>query len=161
MMTTCFINIIIVCSPLLFSCSVMSNSLRAHGLQHARLPCPSPSPRVCSSSCPFSQWCHPTISSSVTPFSSCPWDFPTSGSFQVSSLFTSGVQSIGVQLQHQSFQWIFRVDFFRIDWFDPFAIQETLKSLFQYHSSKASILQTSAFFMVQLSLIHTWLLKKP
>ena len=81
---------------LLFSCSVVSDSLRPHGLQHARLPCPSPSSRVCSNSCPLSQWCHPTISSSVFPFSSCPQSFPASGSFLVSQFFASGGQSIGV-----------------------------------------------------------------
>ena len=79
---------------LLFSRSVVSDSLRPHGLQHARLPCPSPSPRACSSSCPLSQWCHPTISSSVIPFS-CLQSFPASGSFPVSLLFESGGQSIG------------------------------------------------------------------
>ena len=73
----------------------MSNSVRPHGLQHAGLPCPSLSPGVCSNSCPLSWWCYPTISSSVTPFSSCPWSFPASGSFPVSRLFTSGGQSIG------------------------------------------------------------------
>ena len=66
-----------------------------HGLQHARLPCPSPTPGACSNSCPLSQWCHPTISSSVMPFS-CPQSFPASGSFQMSQLFESGGQSIGV-----------------------------------------------------------------
>ena len=79
----------------LFSCSVVSDSLWPHGLQHARLPCPSPSPQACSSSCPLSQWCHPTISSSVSLFSSCLLSFPASGSFSVSQLFTSGGQSIG------------------------------------------------------------------
>ena len=79
----------------MFSRSVMSDSLPPHELQHARLPCPSPSPGVCSSSCPLSQWCHPTISSSVVPFSSCPQSFPTSGSFTVNQLFVSGGQSIG------------------------------------------------------------------
>ena len=79
-----------------FSCSVMSNSLRPHGLQHARLPCPSPTPRAYSNSCPLSQWCHPTISSSVIPFSSCLQSFPASGSFPVSQFFASGGQSIGV-----------------------------------------------------------------
>ena len=74
----------------------MSNSLRPHGLQHARLPCPSLSPRVSSNSCPLSQWCHPTISSSVVPFSSCLQSLPASGSFPMSRLFTSGGQSIGV-----------------------------------------------------------------
>ena len=78
--------------------SVMSNSLRPHGLQHTRLPCPSPSPRVCSNSCPVSWWCHPTISSCVVPFSSCLQSFPESGSFLISWLFASGSQSIGLQL---------------------------------------------------------------
>ena len=80
---------------LLFSRSVVSNSLQPHGLQHARLSCPSPSPRVCSNSCPLSQWCHPTISTSVIPFSSCPQSFPASGPFLMSQLLGSGGQSIG------------------------------------------------------------------
>ena len=80
---------------LLLSHSVMSNSLRPHGLQHARLPCPSPTPGACSNSCPLSWWCHPTTSSSVTPFSSCPQSFPASGSFPMSQLFASGAQSTG------------------------------------------------------------------
>ena len=80
---------------LLFSCSVVSDSLRPHEQQHARLPCPSLSPGVCSNSCPLSWWCHPTISSSVMPFSSCPQCFPASGSFLMGQLFTSGGQSIG------------------------------------------------------------------
>ena len=79
-----------------FSCSVVSNSLRPHEPQHARPPCPSPTPRVYKNSCPLSWWCHPTISSSVIPFSSCPQSFPASGSFQMSQLFTSGGQRIGV-----------------------------------------------------------------
>ena len=79
-----------------FSRSVVSNSLWHHGLQQARLPCPSPTPRACSNSCPSSQWCHPTISSSVIPFSSWPQSFQASGSFQMSQLFASGGQSIGV-----------------------------------------------------------------
>ena len=78
-----------------FSRSVVSDSLRPHGLQHARLPCLSPTPGACSNSCPLSQWCHPTISSSVVPFSSCPQSFPASGSFLMSQLFASGGQSIG------------------------------------------------------------------
>ena len=81
---------------LLFSYSVVSDSLQPQGLQHARLPCPSPTPGACSNSCPLSRWCHPTISSSVVPFSSCPQSFPASGSFQMSQLFSSGGQSIGV-----------------------------------------------------------------
>ena len=79
-----------------FSHSVMSNSLRPHGLQHTRPPCPSPTPRVHPNSCPLSRWCNPTISSSVTPFSSCLQSFPASGSFQMSQFFASGGQSIGV-----------------------------------------------------------------
>ena len=76
--------------------SVMSDSLWPHGLQHSRLPCPSPTPGACSNSCPVSRWCHPTISSSVALFSSCPQFFPASGPFPMSQLFASGGQSIGV-----------------------------------------------------------------
>ena len=79
-----------------FSCSVVSNSLWPHESQHARPPCPSPTPRVHPKPCPLSQWCHPTISSSVIPFSSCLLSFPASGSFPMSWFFTSGGQSIGV-----------------------------------------------------------------
>ena len=79
-----------------FSHSVMSDSLQPHGLQHARLPCPSPTPRVYSDSCPLSRWCHPTNSPSAVPFSSCLQSFPASGSFPVSQFFVSGGQSIGV-----------------------------------------------------------------
>ena len=82
-------------SLLLFSYLVVSNSLQLQGLQHTRLPCPSLSPRVCSNSCPVSQWCHPTISSSAAPFSSCPQSCPASRSFPTSQLFESGGQSIG------------------------------------------------------------------
>ena len=78
-----------------FSLSVVSDSLQLHGLQHARPPCPSPAPRACSNSCPSSQWCHPIISSSVIPFSSCLQSFPASRSFPVSHFFPSGGQSIG------------------------------------------------------------------
>ena len=80
---------------LLFTCSVMSVSLWPYGLQHARLPYPSLSPRVFSNSCPLSQWCHPTISSSVNPFSSCHQSFPASGSFSMSWIFASGGETIG------------------------------------------------------------------
>ena len=79
-----------------FSRSVMSYSLRPQGLQHARLPCPLPTPRVCSNSCPLSRWFHPTLSSSVILFSSCLQSFPASGSFPLSQFFASGGQSIGV-----------------------------------------------------------------
>ena len=101
--------------------------MRPHELQHARLPCPSLSLGVHSNSCPLSQWCHPTISSSVAPFSSCPQSSPASGSFAVSWLFTSGGQSMELQLQHQSFQWISGLICFRIDWFDLLAVQGTLE----------------------------------
>ena len=83
-------------SSVQFSRSVMSNSLRPHEPQHARPPCPSPAPGVHPNPCPLSRWCHPTISSSVIPFSSCPQSFPASGSFPMSHLFSSGSQSIGV-----------------------------------------------------------------
>ena len=81
---------------LLFSCSVMSDPLWPHGLQHTRLPYPLPSPRTCSNSCPLSQWSHPTFSFLVISFSSCLWSFPASGSFPMSWLFASGGQSIAV-----------------------------------------------------------------
>ena len=116
----------------------MSDSLRPHEPQHARPPCPSPK----LISCPLSWWCHPTISSPVVPFSSCPQSFPASGSFQMSHLFVSGGQSIGVSPGLISFG---------MDGLDLLAIQGTLKTLLQHHSSKASILQHSAFFTVQLS----------
>ena len=87
---------IIMNSSVQFTHSVMSDSLQRHGLLYSRPPCPSPTPRVYSNSCPLSQWCHPIISSSVIPFSSCLQSFPASGSFQMSQLFTSGGQSIGV-----------------------------------------------------------------
>ena len=96
---------------MLFNCSVMSNSLWPHGLQHTRLSCPSPSPGVCSNSCPLSQWCHPTISSSVIPFSSCLQSFPASGSFPMSQLFTSGGQRIGVSVSASVFTMNIRVWF--------------------------------------------------
>ena len=83
-------------SSVQFSCSVVFHSLRPHEPQHTRPPCPSPTPRVHPNPCPLSWWCHPTISSSVVPFSSCPQSFPASGSFQMSQVFSSGGQSIGV-----------------------------------------------------------------
>ena len=92
---------------LLSSQSVISDSLRHHGLQSAWLPCPSLSPAVCSNSCPLSRWCHLTISSSVASFSSCSQSFPALGSFPMSWLFTSVTRVLELQLQLQSFQWIF------------------------------------------------------
>ena len=96
---------------LLFSCSVVFDSLWPHGLQHTRLPCPWPSPRVCSNPCPSSQWCHPTISSSVIPCSSCLPSFPASRSFPMSQSLHYVAKLSELQVQHQSFQWIFRTDF--------------------------------------------------
>ena len=128
----------------------MSDSLRTHGLQHARFPCPSPTPRACSNSCPLSQSCHPTISSSVIPFS-CPQSFPASRSFPMSQLFASGGQSIGVSASTSPSNEHSGLISFRTAWLDLCAIQGTPKSLLQHHSSKASILWCSAFFIVHLS----------
>ena len=120
-----------------FSCSVMSNCFRPHGLQHARPPCPSPTSGTYSNSCPSSQWCHPTISSSVVPNKivlCIRWPKHWSFNFNISpSDEYSGLIA------------------FRTDWLDLLAVQGTLKSLLQYHSSKAPILQCSDFFIVQLS----------
>ena len=145
---------------LIFSCTVVSNSLWPRGLQHARLPCPSPTPRACSNSYPLSQWCHPTISSSMAPFSSCLQSFPASGSFLISRLFTLSGQSIEASVQHQSFQWIFRIDFL-LDWLvwspcSPWNSQESSPTP-QFKSISSSAL--SLLYVVQ-SHIHTWLLEK-
>ena len=135
-----------------FSCSVVFNSLRPHGLQHARPPSQSPTPGIYSNSCPLSQWYHPTISSSVIPFFSCLQSFPASGSFQMTQFFASGGQSIGVSASASVLAMNIQDWFpFRMDWLDLLAVQGTLKSLLQHHSSKASILRHSAFFIVQLS----------
>ena len=93
---------------LLFSQSVMSDSLQPHGLQHTRPLCPSPSPKVCPSWCPLHQWCHPPISSSDTLLSFCLQSFPASGTFPMSQLFTSDDEILEFQLQHQSYQWVFK-----------------------------------------------------
>ena len=131
----------------------MSDSLRPHGVQHARLPCPSPIPRVYSNSCSLSRWCHPIISYSAVPISSHLQSFPASGSFQMSQLFASGGH-----LKYWSFSFsnspsneYSGLISFRTDCFDFLAAQGTLKSLLKHHSSKASILWSSAFFIVQLS----------
>ena len=133
---------------LLFSHSVVSNSLWSHGLQHSRLPCLSPSPGICS--CLLSQWCYLTISSSSTLFSFCHQSFPASGSFPMSQLFASGGWSIG------AFSFSIRASneysgliVFRTHSFDLPAVQGTLKSLLQHHSLKASVLWCSAFSIVQ------------
>ena len=130
----------------------MSDSLRLHGPQHARLSRSSPTHGVCSNSCSLSQWCHPTISSSVACFSSCPQSFPTSGSFPMSQLFTSGGQSIRASASAfvlpVSIQGWFPLGL--TGFISLLSIHGTLKSL-QHHNWKASVLRFSAFFMVQLS----------
>ena len=128
----------------------MSDSLWPHGLQCARLPCPSSTPRACLNSCPLSQWFHPIISSSVVPFSSYLQSFPASRSFLVSGPFSSGSQRISFSFSISPFNKYSGLISFRTDRFDLLAVQGTLKSLLQQHSSKTSILQLSAFFMVQL-----------
>ena len=127
----------------------MSNSSQAHGLQYSRLPCPSITPEAYSS--PSSQWCHPTISSSVLPFSSCPQSSPASGSSPMSQLFTSGGQSIGVSASTSVLPMNIQ-DWFPLGWTGWISLQSKgLSSLLQYHNSKASFLWFSAFFIVQLS----------
>ena len=135
-----------------FSCSVVSNSLQPHGLQHARLPCPSPTPAACSNPCPSIWWYHQTISSSVVPFSSCLQSFPASGSFQMSQLFAWGGQSIGVSASTSVFSNEYSgLISFRMDGFDLLAVQGTLKSLLQPHSSKALIQKNWCFWTVVYS----------
>ena len=141
-------------SSVQFSHSVMSNSLWSYGLQHPRLPCPSPTPRASSNSCPLSQWCNPIISSSVVSFSSHLQFFPASGSFPMSRFFTSGGQYWSFSFSISPSNEYPRLISFRIDGCDLLAVQGTLKSLLQQHSSKASILQSSAFLIVQLSHLY-------
>ena len=130
------------------SCSVMSNSLQPQEPQHARPSCPSPTARVYPNPCPLSRWCHPTFSSSVIPFSSCPQSFPASGSLQMSQLFASGGQSIGVS-NSTSVLPMNTQDWPPLGWTGWLFLQSKgLKSLLQHHSSKSSILQWSAFFIV-------------
>ena len=134
-----------------FSCSVISNSLRPHGLQHGRLPYPSPSPEACSNSCPLSRWCHPTIWSSVVPFSSCLHISQHQGLFNESTLcmrwpkYWSFSFSISPSREYSG------LISFRIDWLDLLAVKGTLKSLLQHHNLKALVLRCSVFFIVQLS----------
>ena len=136
-----------------FSCSVVSDSLRPHRLQHTRLPCPSPTLGACLNSCPSSQWCHPTISSSVIAFSSCLQSFPASRSFPMSQFFASG----GVSFSTGGVSSSATVLPMNIqDWF-PLRLTGLISLLskglsrVQHNSSKASILWCSAFFIVQLS----------
>ena len=129
----------------------MSDSLQPHGLQCARLPCPSPTPGAYSNLCPSSWWCHPTILFSVVPFFSCLRSFPPSRSFQMSQFFASGGQSVGASDSVSVLPMNSGLISFRIHWFDLLAVQGTLKSLPQHHSSKARILWHSAFLIVQLS----------
>ena len=131
----------------------MSDFLQSCERQNARLPCPSWTPKACSNSCPSSQWCHPTISSSVIPFSSHPQS--ASGSFPVSQFFTPGGQSIGASAS-ASLLPINIQDWFPLGltgWISLLS-KRLSKSRFQHHSSKASILWCSAFFLVQLSRAH-------
>ena len=140
------LTMVIGFSSVQFSHSVMSDSLRHHELQHTRPPCPSPTPRVYSNSCPLSRWCHPAISSSVIPFSSCPQSFPSSRVFSNESAlcirwpkYCSFSFNISPSNEYSG-----QISF-RMDWLDLLAVQGTLKSLFQHHRSKVSILQHSAF----------------
>ena len=144
-----------------FSHSVLSDSLQPHELQHARHPCPSPTPRVHSNSCPPSRWCHPAISSSVIPFSSCSQSLPASESFPMSQLFAwswpkywSFSFSISPSNEHPG------LISFRMDWLDLLTVQGTLKGL------PNTTVQKHQFFGTQLSSqsnshIHTWPLEKP
>ena len=144
-----------------FSHSVVSDSLWPHEpeSQHARPPCPSPTPRVHPNPCPLSWWCHPTISSSVVPFSSCPQSFPASGSFSVSQLFTG--QSIGVSAS-ATFLPVNTQDWSPLGWTGRISLQ--FKGLSRVFSNTTG--QKYQFFSAQLSLysnshIHTWPLEKP
>ena len=134
-------------SSVQFSCSVMSDSLRPHGLQHARPPCLSPSPGVYSNSCPLSRWYHPTISSSVVPFSSCPQSFPASGSFQMSQLFASGGQSTGISASTSVLPMNIQ-DWFPLGWTGWMSLQS--KGLSRLFSN--TTVQKHQFFSAQLSL---------
>ena len=144
-----------------FSLSVMSNSLRPHGLQHTRPPCPSPTPGVYPNSCPLSRWCHPTISSSVVPVSSYLQAFPASGSFPMSQLLASGGQSIGVSASTSVLPMNIQ-DWFPSGWTGWISLQS--KGLSRVFSNTTG--QKHQFFSALLSLwsnshIHTWLLEKP
>ena len=137
-----------------FSHSVVSNSLRPHELQHTRPLCPSPTPGVHPNPCPSSRWYHPTISSSVVPFSSGLQLFQHQGLYKwVSSSYqVAKYWSFSFSISpFNEYSWFISL---RIDWLDLLAVQGTLKSLLQHHSSKASVLRHSAFLMVQLSYLY-------
>ena len=137
---------------MLFSCSVMScPTLQPYELQHTRLPCPSPSSRACTNSCPSSWWCHPAISSSVVPCSSHFQSFPASESFLMSWPFAWWPEYWSFSFSISPSNEYSELISLRRDWLNLLAVQGTLKSLFQHHSSKASIRQHSAFCVVQLS----------
>ena len=149
---TCTVHLFLLKSPSLvqfISAAQSCLTLRSHGLQRPRLPCPLPTPSGCSNSHPLSQWCHLTISSSVVPFSSCLQPFPVRVFSNESPLYIRWPKywSFSLSPSNECSGLIS----FRIDWFDLLAVQGTLKSLLQHHSSKASILRCSAFFIVQLS----------
>ena len=130
-----------------WSCSVVSDSLWPHGLQHTRPPCPSPTPRVYSNSCPLSRWCHPTISSSVVPFSSHFQSFPASGSFPMSQFFESGGQSIGVSASTSVLPMNIQ-DWFPLGWTSWISLQS--KGVSRVFSN--TTLQKHQLFGAQLSL---------
>ena len=144
-----------------FSHSVLSDYLLPHESQHTRPPCPSPSPRVHSDSCPSSPWCHPAISSWILPFSSCPQSLPASESFSNESnlhirwpKYWSFSFSIILSKEHTG------LISFRMDWLDLLAVQGTLKSLLQHHSSKHQFFGTQPSSQSN-SHIHTWPQEKP
>ena len=126
-------------------------TLQYHEPQHARPPCPTPTPKVYPNSCPLSWWCHPTISSSVIPISYWPQSFPASGSFQESTLCIRRPKYWSFSFNISSYNEHPGLISFKMGWLDPFAVQGTHKSLLQHHSSKTLILLCSAFFTVQLS----------
>ena len=135
-------------SSIQFSPSVVSDSLRPHVSQHARPPCPSPTPGVYSNSCPLSRWCHPAITSSAVPFSSCPQSLPASGFFPMSHLFARGGKSIGGSASASVLPMNMQ-ELSPSGWTGWISLEKTTWSL-QHHSSKASIFWCSAFFTVQL-----------
>ena len=146
---------------LLFCCSLMSNSLQPHGLQHARLPCPSLSPGVCLNSCPLSQWYHPTISCSVVPFSSCPQSFPASGSFPVSQLFVLGSQSIIASASISVLPMNIQV-WFPLGLTGLISLQsKELSRVFSSTTVRRHQFLSVQPFLLSRSHICTWLLEKP